>query len=449
MAGWSAYAQEGNNHGNENNNSNKPSQNENSKGNGNGNGNYKGNNGSTKGNGNGWGDNKKNSNQNGLNKTTGDNQNNQIDLSHKTFHNNNGNTDPNRTNHWSNNTNQQNQNNNQTWKTNQGNNNYTNQNQPKNHFQKNNNHQNNQDINTSRFQSVQPSGSNVAHHHHPYTQGYVRKKLQKVGVKQIPDYIKDRRGILDADKNHSTIHYPDHDPEHHNLNNKVISSKEFNNTVVVNRMNLVQNENFTVQINNYTTKETLANHYYWHRGDGFNYCHYVDNWGYHWYGWYEGDSCFWVRYYGARWWCYDDVYGRWCFWDDDRWWWQDPDHVGDLYLYNDGGYIAADSANDPVVNTTQGGNETIYNSPDGSRTVKIMTDTGDAFLFDTAIPPNFNPIYLASNVSGVKFTNTSDGSQLEVMLTLNDGTFDIFDDQGNAINFSDGVVDDSNAENNQ
>jgi hypothetical protein len=185
--------------------------------------------------------------------------------------------------------------------------------------------------------------------------------------------------------------------------------------------------------------ETRAGHYYWHTGDRFNYCHYVDSWGYHWYGWYAGESCFWTRYYADRWWFYDDNLDRWCFWDNGFWWWQDPFHVGDLYLYDytNDQYIPADSSQDAVVSTVQAGNETVYRSPDGTRMVKVEVNGGDSFLMDTAIPPSFNPIYLASQVTNVQFSDTSDGSPLQVMLTLSDGSSDVFDDQGNPLNYSD------------
>jgi hypothetical protein len=211
--------------------------------------------------------------------------------------------------------------------------------------------------------------------------------------------------------------------------------------MVTARMAYLQSGALNPQVAGFNSAENRTNHYYWHNGGDYNYCHYVDNWGYHWYGWYAGGSCFWTRNYADRWWCYDDNLDRWCFWDNDHWWWQDPFHVGDLYLYQDDQYIPADSSKDAVVNAVQAGTETLYQSPDGTRSVKVMLDGGDTFLFDTAIPPSFNPIYLASQVTGVKFSDTSDGSPLQILLTLSDGSSDIFDDQGNPLNYSDDQAD--------
>jgi len=294
----------------------------------------------------------------------------------------------------------------------------------------------NDNSNPSRFISAQPgAASNVAHHHHPFTQGYVRKKLQKLGIQSLPTYITDRRKMLDADKDHSVIRYPKTGPGRKPLTAAVLAPKNFNSRLVKDQMTVISASGLEAQIPLLDKTEKSLNHYFWHKGNGFDYCHYVDSWGYHWYGWFVGDSCFWTRFYGGRWWCYDPDNNRWCFWNGG-WWWQDPYHVGDLYLYNYGQYIPCDSAKDPVVTTVQVGTEAVYSSPDGTRMVKVIKDAGDAFLFDTAIPPSFEPIYLASQVTGVKYSNTSDGSALQVMLTHGDGSYDLFDSQGNPLNFS-------------
>ncbi len=373
----------------------------------------------------------------------------QIDLSHTPFRNNVGNPEPNRTSHWSVPSNSQPQqqifsrpSNPQPQQQNfQPQQNFTRPSGSFNGIENNNRVQRtNIRLAPSRFIAAQPAGSNVAHHHHPYTTGYVRKKLQNIGVTAIPTYITDRRGILDADAAHSVLRLPQKGPDHMPLSAHVISSREFTNPMVTSQMAYLHSGSFAPQIAQLTQTETRPNHFYWHTGGSFNYCHYVDNWGYHWYGWYAGDSCFWTRYYADRWWCHDDNLDRWCFWDGDQWWWQDPNHVGDLYVYYNGQYIPSDSANDPVVTTTQTSTESNYNSPDGSRTVKIMANGGDAFLYDTSIPPSFNPIYLASNVTAVQYSDTSDGSPLQVQLTLSDGTTDVFDDQGNPLNYGDDGV---------
>ncbi len=291
-------------------------------------------------------------------------------------------------------------------------------------------------VNTTQFVSVAPT-SNVVHHHHPFTAGYVRKKLQKLGVTSLAHYITDRQQMMVADKDHSAIRFPQKGPNKTPLMAAVIPSKNFNDPSVLNHMNLVHGDEMTSQVAQMNQSETRAGHYYWHNGNGFNYCHYVDGWGYQWYGWYLGDNYFWTRYYQDRWWFYDSDNDRWCFWDNGYWWWQDPYHVADLYFYSDGQYIPCDSAKDTMVTATQAANVSIYSSPDGTRMVKVLTDTGDAFLFDAAIPPTFNPIYLASQVTGVKFSDVSQGQPLEIMVTLGDGSFDLYDSQGNPLNFGD------------
>ncbi len=290
--------------------------------------------------------------------------------------------------------------------------------------------------NFSNFQVAQVSGSNVSHHH-PFQQGYVRKKLQKLGIRAIPQPIAERRQILFTDRAHSTIRFPDRGWDRQPLRGTLIRPIRFDIPLVRNHMALVANLEFTARIGEFNRAEVRRNFYYWHQDSDFNYCHYVDNWGYHWYGWYVGSDYFWTRYYQSRWWWYDIDHFRWCFWNGGRWWWQDPNHVGDLYVFVNNNYVPCNSANDPVVvNAAQNGNVSVYHSSDGSRMVKVVSG-GDAFLFDTAIPPAFNPIYLASNVSGVRFSNTSNGEPLQVLLELNDGTFDLFDNQGNALNYTD------------
>ena len=371
----------------------------------------------------------------------------QIDLSHPTFHNNIGNPEPNRTTRWNAPANPQPPN--AIQPSNRTNDSFNQMrspepqqgaasNQPNTTFNNKRPVQTVQRLSPSRFVSVQPTGSNVAHHHHPFSQGYVRKKLQNIGVSVLPHYITDRRNMLDADNLHSTIRFPQKGPDHQPLKTTVLGRKDLGNQVVTAQMAYISSGTLNDELARTTTSETRAGHYYWHTGESFNYCHYVDSWGYHWYGWYAGDDCFWTRFYAERWWFYDDNLDRWCFWDSGYWWWQDPDHVGDLYLYdyNSDQYIPSDSSQDAVVSTVQPGSPTVYQSPDGSRTVKVING-GDSFLFDNAIPPSFNPIYLASQVTNVEFSDTSDGSPLQVMLTLSDGSSDVFDDQGNPLNYSD------------
>ncbi len=272
-------------------------------------------------------------------------------------------------------------------------------------------------------------------HHHPYTQGYVRKKLQKIGVTVEPSYITDRAEIIHTDRAHSVIEFPKHGPDKMLITATAISPRHFNDEAVRDHMALISGDEWHLKVQDLNRVEIQVGHHYWHQENGFNYCHYLDNYGYHWYGWYVGNQFFWNRYFNGRWWWYDTDFDRWCFWNNGFWWWQDPYHVGDLYCYNNTNYIPCNSDQDQVVVTAPAASSLqAYNSPDGTRIVKVDSTTQDAFLYDTANPPSFEPIYLASGVKNVQYSDTSNGRPLEIVLTLNDGSFDMFDGQGNPYN---------------
>ena len=279
--------------------------------------------------------------------------------------------------------------------------------------------------------------SAVAVHHHVYTQGYVRKKLVKIGVKTEPRFITDRSEIVSSDRAHSVIGNPRTGPKGETFKGSLVSPRKFNSAVVRNQMSVANRPAFIQQIDRENRTEMERNHMYWHGGAGFDYSytHFIDNSGYHWYGWYRGDQFFWTRNYNGRWWWYDTGYNRWCFYNDNYWWWQDPNHVGELYVYDDDSYIPANSADDPVVvSGPEQNSDTAYSSPDGARLVKIEQGDGDAFLYDRSDPPAFDPVYLASGVQSVQFSNTSNGRPLEIILKLNDGSFDMFDGEGRVYN---------------
>lgn len=286
--------------------------------------------------------------------------------------------------------------------------------------------------------SVQPyRGPNVhaavAVHHHAYTPGYVRGKLKKLGVTAEPNLITDRAEMIHTDRAHSAIGIPSTGPDHGVFRPNVLSPRHFNDPVVRQQMTRINSADWLTRIHEFHASEKEANHFYWHQDDGFSYCHYIDPTGYHWWGWYVGDQFFWTRHFHSRWWWYDSEYDRWCFWNNGFWWWQDPFHVGDLYCYNNDNYIPANSANDQVVVTAPTGlDQQVAKSPDGTRIVKVMGSSEDAFLYDTAAPPTFDPVYLASGTQSVMFSDTSNGRPLEIILKLDDGSFDMFDSYGNA-----------------
>lgn len=272
-------------------------------------------------------------------------------------------------------------------------------------------------------------------HHHPYSPGYVRQKLQNIGVKTEPSYITDRAEIIHTDRLHSTIPFPKTGPEGKLLSASAFSPRSFNDRGIRDQMARINGGDWRATVGGLNRTETQADRYYWHQGNGFNYCHYIDHYGYHWYGWYLGDRYFWTRYFGNRWWWYDWGFNRWCFWNDGFWWWQDPYHLGDLYCYDDYAYIPCNSAQDQIVVTAADNPALqIFLSPDGTRVVKLDKNTRDAFLYDTAKPPAFEPIYLASGAVDVQFSDTANGRPLQIILKLEDGSYDMFDGDGNSYN---------------
>ena len=74
-----------------------------------------------------------------------------------------------------------------------------------------------------------------------------------------------------------------------------------------------------------------------------------------------------------------------------------------------------------------------FNSKDGSRMVKLAGNSHDAFLYDTSEKAEFKAKYLASGVTDVRFSNTDNGKPLQIMLSLSDGTFELYDADGNPV----------------
>jgi hypothetical protein len=276
---------------------------------------------------------------------------------------------------------------------------------------------------------ARPAAGNVLHSlsrpHHE--EG--RERLRALGVKKTPEPIAKRSHILDTDRAHSVISLPQRDDRGRALHHELVDARHWNDPVVRTHMGSWNNHVRVETVLKLNQVEAVPGRYYWHHDAGFDYCHYYDRWGYHWYGWYVGPRQFWTRYYADRWWFYDSGFNRWCFWNDGFWWWQDPYHVGDLYVYDDDKYVPAEPEGEPVVSTVESADLKSFRSPDGTRLVKIMGDSHDAFLYDTAIPPSFNPQYLASKAVSAGFSDGSKGP-LRITLTLSDGSSDVFDSQG-------------------
>lgn len=262
----------------------------------------------------------------------------------------------------------------------------------------------------------------------------VSEDMRKLGIRRVPERISDKSRILNAAPERSRFTPPASGPKGEALKARVLEPRRSDAAVIRTQMkSLVSNATFVNQINVYNSRETVANRYYWHDWNGNRYCHYYDTWGYHWYGWYWHGSCFWSRWYAGSWWWYDPSYYRWCYWYDGYWWWQDPYHVNVVYVYNDGRYVS--SGSDTRLEVPSSSAEVDYRSKDGSRTIKVFGN--DAFLYDTdADGVNNAPVYLASGVKEVKFSRQGNGKPLQIMLMLEDGSFELFDSDGNPYNSS-------------
>jgi len=201
----------------------------------------------------------------------------------------------------------------------------------------------------------------------------------------------------------------------------------------LNRMAPLRNANLLNRINGISMAESAHNHYYWHNEGGHRFCHYYDDWGYHWYGWYQDDDFFWTRYYSGRWWWYQSTFNRWCYWHDNAWWWQDPS-TNLVFVYNDNAFQpvnGTESVAAVAAPSSDRASQAEYWDSEDYRVVKVFGDSHDAFLYDTSQPAQFNPIFLGSNVQEVKFSKTLNGRSLQVVLTLEDGSFQMFDGNGN------------------
>ncbi len=197
-------------------------------------------------------------------------------------------------------------------------------------------------------------------------------------------------------------------------------------------------------------RERAVGRVYWHRDGGTRYAHWFDGRS-HWYGFYNGPRFYWTRYDDHRWWWYDEGMDRWLYWHDNYWWWNNPNAPGTPYVVVGENYypypaVAADPALAPgavPADTPQavssedddsgeapqyGGGESVV-SPDGSREVQIYGERREAFLYDRSNGTPQFVAYLAPGVRKAQFSEAS-GDKLQVLLLLEDGTYDVFDGQG-------------------
>jgi hypothetical protein len=230
-----------------------------------------------------------------------------------------------------------------------------------------------------------------------------------------------------------------------------------------NQTRIFDNDRFHGERGRYERDEHERGRYYWHDFDGNRFCHHYDQWGFHWYGWYIGDVYFWTRYWNDSYWYYDPYYGRWVYMRNGRWWYQDPVHTEVVYLYTPesnsyyqydnapgGGAVLTPDQTAPITtppsdpaqpgDPAQSAPSKIFYSGDARRSVQVFGATNDAFLYDTAETPAFNPVFLASGVTEARFSQSAADQPLSVLLlteTANDdGTttkgFLMFDENGNS-----------------
>lgn len=145
--------------------------------------------------------------------------------------------------------------------------------------------------------------------------------------------------------------------------------------------------------------------YHWYDWNGTRVCHRYDGFGYHWWGFYIGDVYFWTRYDNDRYWWYDPYFHRWTYLHDGRWWWQDSFGVVYIVINNhyyrygqNGGTIIVTPDPAPPVEAppadpteTAPTAETMFYSEDGTRSVQIMGDRNEAYLYDLTVEDQADP----------------------------------------------------------
>ena len=257
------------------------------------------------------------------------------------------------------------------------------------------------------------------------------ERYKRLGISRLPDPVKDRSKWPDSRKDRSVVLNPSRDYQGKPFHLKDLPRTQMGKTEVKRHMkDIATNPQFVREMDHIRTADKNVNFYYWHTWNNRRYCHYIDHWGAHWYGWTVGPSFYWTRYNAGYWWWYDPDFGRWCSWHDGWWWWHDTYHVNVAYVYVDGNYVSSNPGTEepPAVEPS---NLRTYKSSDGTRLVKVLGQEEDAFLYDASTPPDFDPVYLASGVQEVKFSSTNSGRRLQVLVFMRDGSFSLFDDRGN------------------
>ena len=203
----------------------------------------------------------------------------------------------------------------------------------------------------------------------------------------------------------------------HNRDGRIIPPTQ-NNITIINNTTIVNNIN-----NNQRGWRHDDHDYHWHDWDGQRICHHYDDFGYHWWGFYVGSSYFWTRYDQDRYWWYDPYWHRWTYLHDNRWWWQDNNVTyiiidNNYYRYgNNGGTVVVTPDPTPPVVVPPAKpnapapveNQTMFYSQDGTRSVQIMGDRKEAYLYDLTVADQTDRLargrWLGTGVASAKFVS--------------------------------------------
>jgi hypothetical protein len=190
-------------------------------------------------------------------------------------------------------------------------------------------------------------------------------------------------------------------------------------------------------------EENVPRRYYWHQSEKVKYCHYLDDRGMHWYGFYHGPTFYWTRYHAGRWWWYDQNFHRWAHWYAGFWWWQAP--TGLEYVFVDNNYYPYEEGvvttknpevQAPPIETLAADAPTqppSAMSPDGKRSVRITGPQDEAYLYDESAEPPAMLKYLGHGVNKARFSVGAAGKAPRILLDFKDGSFALFDADGNPL----------------
>jgi hypothetical protein len=162
--------------------------------------------------------------------------------------------------------------------------------------------------------------------------------------------------------------------------------------------------------------------FHWYEHDGHRYAHWYGR-GHDWFGFYVGSAFFWSVCWNNYFWWHEAAYNRWMWYHDGYWWWWGPGGVAYIY-YNDV-YYPWNSAPIVIVNPpvyvgeppgdageppAPADQAAVFTSPDGTRTVRVAGEQGDAYLYDaTRTDARGYAVlikYLGSGVQDVQFSQT-------------------------------------------